>query len=39
MRYQVGDQPIPGYKLEAFLGAGSYGEVWRAGGPGGVPCA
>lgn len=39
MRFQVGDQPIPGYKLEAFLGAGSYGEVWRAGGPGGVPCA
>ena len=39
MDYQVGDQPIPGYRLEAFLGAGSYGEVWRAGGPGGVACA
>lgn len=41
MRYQVGDEPVPGYKykLEAFLGEGSYGEVWRALGPGGVPCA
>jgi serine/threonine protein kinase len=39
VRYQIGDQPVPGYRLEAFLGAGSYGEVWKAGGPGGVPCA
>ncbi len=39
MRYQVGDLPVPGYRLEKFLGAGSYGEVWRAVGPGGVPCA
>jgi serine/threonine protein kinase len=39
VRYQVGDLPVPGYRLEGFLGAGSYGEVWKAVGPGGVPCA
>lgn len=39
MPLRVGDEPIPGYRLEAFLGAGSYGEVWRASGPGDVPCA
>lgn len=39
MSFKVGDQPVPGYRLEAPLGAGSYGQVWRAVGPGGVPCA
>lgn len=39
MSFKVGDVPVPGYRLEAFLGAGSYGEVWRATGPGDVPCA
>jgi serine/threonine protein kinase len=37
--YQAGDQPIPGYRLDTFLGQGSYGSVWKAIGPGGVPCA
>ncbi|MFO0846960.1 MAG: protein kinase [Gemmataceae bacterium] len=37
--FQPGDVPVPGYKLTAFLGKGSYGEVWRANGPGGVECA
>ncbi len=39
MRFKVGEQPVPGYRLDAFLGAGSYGEVWKVIGPGGVPCA
>jgi serine/threonine protein kinase len=39
VRYQIGGEPIPGYRLEAFLGAGSYGEVWKSAGPGGVECA
>lgn len=37
--FQPGDVPVPGYRLTAFLGKGSYGEVWRANGPGGVECA
>lgn len=33
------NQIIAGYTLESRLGAGSYGEVWRAIGPGGLPKA
>lgn len=31
---QKGDEPIPGYRLEQFLGRGQFGEVWRASSPG-----
>lgn len=39
MRHREGQVPVPNYKLQAFLGEGGYGEVWKASGPGGVPCA
>ena len=31
---QKGDEPVPGYRLEEFLGRGQFGEVWRATSPG-----
>jgi serine/threonine protein kinase/WD40 repeat protein len=37
--WQVGDQVVPGYSLEKFLGRGQFGEVWRATSPGGTVCA
>ena len=29
-----GDEPIPGYRIEKFLGQGRFGQVWRATAPG-----
>lgn len=34
-----GCEAVPGYRLEAFLGRGQYGEVWKATGPGKVSVA
>ena len=36
---QEGDQPVPGYRLDSFLGRGQFGEVWRATSPGGAQVA
>lgn len=37
--WKPGDTPIPGYRLESFLGQGSFGEVWKSTSPGGTFCA
>jgi len=34
-----GGEPIPGYRLEQFLGRGQFGEVWRTTAPGGGKAA
>src|SRR5262245_22702600 len=30
---ESGAEPVPGYRLVAALGAGAFGQVWRATGP------
>ena len=37
--FKTGDEPIPGYRLQHFVGRGQYGEVWSAIGPGGALAA
>ncbi len=38
-RYKVGDEPVAGYRLVSHLGAGGFGEVWKATAPGGTEVA
>jgi serine/threonine protein kinase/tetratricopeptide (TPR) repeat protein len=37
--YTAGDEPVPGFRLVRFLGAGAFGTVWEAKGPGGTGAA
>jgi serine/threonine protein kinase len=36
---EPGAEPVPGFRLVQYLGEGSFGEVWKATSPGGVPVA
>ena len=37
--YVKGDEPVPGYRMIQFLGAGGFGKVWKASAPGGTEVA
>ena len=37
--FHKGDELIAGYRLEAFLGRGQFGDVWRTTAPGGTAAA
>lgn len=37
--FKPGDEPVPGYHLVKYLGAGNYGQVWQATAPGRIPVA
>ncbi len=37
--WQASQSPVPGYKLEKFVGKGNFGEVWQSTSPGGTKCA
>jgi len=39
MSYQIGDEPIRGYKLVRLLGRGRCGEVWRSAHVSGISAA
>lgn len=39
MPHVAGDEPVPGYALVERIGVGSFGEVWKAVGPGGKSLA
>lgn len=37
--HQIGEDPLPGYRLLAPLGSGAFGEVWKSSAPGGTEVA
>ncbi len=37
--HEIGSEPVPGYRIEKFLGSGAFGTVYRATAPGGTRVA